>query len=207
MSNFILSHSNFIHIPKCGGSALNTAFWYLKSVTSRDQRIASPHHGHLFASQMPENGKPFFSFVRHPVNWWLSFYHWNKNINHSRFCAAEIATESFEEWIRDYGPFWLGHYSVLVKRYLGEDPLFPTNNKVLHIGKTENLFSDLKTIFEDVQQPYNAVVMNRLITGDLNLSAQQINKQCYARDVVSTESRNLIYNCEKYMYDTFNYKL
>lgn len=207
MSNYILSHCNFIHIPKCGGTALNTALWRTGTITDRAQEIKAPHYGHLFASQMPENGKPFFSFVRHPESWWLSFYHWNKNKEHSRFCKLEQETESFDEWIRDYGQFWLGHYSMLVRRYLGEDPSFPTNNKVQLVGRTESLFADLKSFFDELKQPYNVQVMNALISGTFHLGANLINKQDYDRDAISDESKKIIYDCEQYMYNTFNYKL
>lgn len=208
MSNYLLSHCNFIHIPKCGGSALNAALWQLGVVTDGDaQAISTPHYGHLFASQMPDNGKPFFSFVRHPVSWWMSFYHWNKNLTYSRFSEPEINTESFDEWVRDYGPFWLGHYSTLVRRYLGKDPLFETNNKVELIGRTEHLFSDLRTILNITGQPYNVNVMRDLISGKLEINPLRSNIQNYDRNAVSPETRELIHKCEYYMYVTFGYKL
>lgn len=208
MSNYLLSHCNFIHIPKCGGSALNAALWRLGVVTDVNaQVISTPQYGHLFASQMPENGKPFFSFVRHPVTWWMSFYHWNKNTEHSRFSEPERATESFDEWVRDYGQFWLGQYSVLVRRYLGRDQLFPTPNKVELVGRTEYLFSDLKTILNMTGQPYDVAVMKDLISGKLQINPLHSNIQSYDRDAVSTESRELINKCEYYMYMTFGYRL
>lgn len=208
MSNYVLPHCNFIHIPKCGGTALNNALWKLGIVTDRvNQVIRTPAYGHLFASQMPENGKPFFSFVRHPVSWWMSFYHWNKNPEHSRFSEPERATESFDEWVRDYGQFWLGQYSVLVRRYLGRDPTFPTPNKVELIGRTEHLFSDLKTILSMTAQPYDVTMLKDLISGKLKLDTVLSNAQSYDRDAVSMESREIIKKCEQYMYMSFGYKL
>lgn len=208
MSNYILSHCNFIHIPKCGGTALNTALWKLGVITDRaTQVITEPAYGHLFASQMPDNGKPFFSFVRHPVAWWMSFYHWNMNPTHSRFSAPEIATTSFDEWIRDYGQFWLGHYTVLVRRYLGKDTNFPTSNKVELIGRTEYLYNDLRNILNVVGQPYKVDVMRNLISGKEQLPVTFSNIQTYDRNNVSMESRELIHRCEQFMYRTFGYKL
>ena len=208
MSNYLLSHCNFVHIPKCGGTALNTALWKLGVITDRDsQVISTPAYGHLFASQMPENGKPFFSFVRHPVSWWMSFYHWNKNPEHSRFSEPERATASFDEWIRDYGQFWLGQYTSLVMRYLGRDSKFSTINNVQLIGRTENLFKDLKTILTEVRQPYNADVLEDLISGRLKLEPTYSNVQSYDRNAVSNESKKLIYDCESYMYRNFGYHI
>lgn len=156
---------------------------------------------------MPDNGKPFFSFVRHPVAWWMSFYHWNMNPTHSRFSAPEIATTSFDEWIRDYGQFWLGHYTVLVRRYLGKDTNFPTNNKVELIGRTEYLYNDLRNILNVVGQPYKLDVMKDLISGKIQLAPVLSNVQDYDRNKVSMESRELIHRCEQFMYRTFGYKL
>jgi len=207
MSNCILEKCNFIHIPKCGGTALHTALWRIKAITDKSQELKSPHYGHLFASQMPENGKPFFTFVRHPVSWWMSFYHWNKNPEHSRFSQPERDTESFDEWIRDYGQFWLGHYTTLVLRYLGKDPLFPSNNKVEFIGRTEHLFKDLKTMLSVIGQPYRMDIMNDLILGKLELNSTLSNTQQYDRNAVSEESKQVIYKCESYMYNNFGYRL
>jgi hypothetical protein len=208
MSNYLLSHCNFIHIPKCGGTALNTALWRLGMITDEDnQTINAPAHGHLFPSQMPENGKPFFSFVRNPVSWWMSFYHWNMNPAHSRFSVQERATTSFDEWVRDYGQAWLGYYSTIVRRYLGKDLAFPSNNKVDFIGRTEYMFRDLRNIFNTIGQPYKVDVMKDLIAGRLQLNDTLTNTQTYDRNAVSTESREIIYRCEQYIYSTFGYKL
>jgi hypothetical protein len=207
MANCILSHCNFIHIPKCGGTSLNTALWKIKTITDKSQEMTEPHFGHLFAAQMPENGKPFFSFVRHPVSWWMSFYHWNMNPAHSRFSQVERDTTSFDEWLRDYGPFWLGFYTKIVRRYLGKDPAFPTNNKVEMTGRTEYLFKDLRTILNVIGQPYDVDVMSDLISGKLNFNSTLSNTQTYDRKAVSMESRELIKKCEFYMYETFGYSL
>jgi hypothetical protein len=208
MANYLLSHCNFIHIPKCGGSAINGALWRTKAITDRQKQVLStPHYGHLFASQMPENGKPFFSFVRHPVSWWMSFYHWNMNPAHSRFSPPELATTSFDQWINEYGPLWLGFYTKIVRRYLGKDPSFPTNNKVEMIGRTEYLFKDLRTIFNVTGQPYDVEALNDLIAGKIKLDTKVENKQTYDRKAVSMETRELIKKCEFYMYETFGYSL
>lgn len=197
MSNCILEKCNFVHIPKCGGTSILTALHMLGCIRDQDKQvILRPHYGHLFASQMPENGLPFFSFVRHPVSWWESFYHWNMNPEHTRFCEAELQTKSINEWIQDYGQLWLGFYSRMVKRYLGEDPNFPTRNLVKLIGTTENLFPSLKQIFDFVGQYYQPNVMNQLIAGTANFKPEWSNTQNYSRAAVSAEHAKLICKVE-----------
>jgi hypothetical protein len=208
MANYILSHCNFIHIPKCGGSALNSAFRSLGLVTDpAKQMLKEPHYGHLFPWQMPESENPCFAFVRHPASWWLSYYHFNMNTEHSRFSAAELSTTSFDEWVRDYGPFWLGFYSKIVQRYLGRDPKFPVSSKIELIGRTEHLFSDLRRIFNVVGQPYNPNALRDLISGKLKLDDKQANRQDYDHTDMSQASREIIFECEQPVYRMFSYKM
>lgn len=208
MANYILSNCNFIHIPKCGGSAINRALRRLGTVTdTATQALSTPHYGHLFAAQMPENGKPFFSFVRHPVSWWMSFYHWNMNPVHSRFSPPELATTSFDQWINEYGPFWLGFYTKIVRRYLGKDLAFPSVNKVETVGRTEYLYTDLRSILNVLGQPYDVDVMTGIIAGTLKLDPKTENRQTYDRKAVSMASRELIHKCEMFMYEKFGYSI
>jgi hypothetical protein len=109
---------------------------------------------------------------------------------------VERKTKSFDIWLQDYGQIWLGQYTTKLKRYLGEDPNFATNNKIDFIGRTENLIPDLKyalgaagEVFDDEQ-----------ITEDYNC-----NIQSYKRDSVSPASIDLIYKCEKEVFERFKY--
>jgi hypothetical protein len=202
MSNAILNNSKFIHIPKCGGTSVQAALWYIGCIKDRSQSfVGYPiHHGHLFASQMPEDDKSCFTFIRNPISWWHSYYHWNKTSD-SRFILCEKSTLNFDQWISEYGQFWLGHYSKLIRRYLGEDENFPTENKIRLIGKTENLHHDLRNILDTCGEPYIAHKMQELIDKNLTSNAQTYNKQ------ISLESKNIIYNTEKEIFDRFNYTI
>lgn len=205
MSNCLLPKSNFIHIPKCGGTAVHTLLWKTQCLKHHSQVIREPHYGHLFATQMPVNGKPFFTFVRDPVSWWLSYYHWNKNTAHSRFDAAELACKSFDEWVNGYGQFWLGHYSRIVRRYIGDDPNFPTPNRVTLIGKTENLFSDLQRILDTVGEEYRKDILEQYIEGKQELIPAHKNNQEYDKEAVSEDSKRIIICCERYVIEKFEY--
>ena len=211
MSNLILnSTSKFIHIPKCGGSAIQAALFYLECATSDEtQRCKSPNDGHLFLHQMPEDNKIPFTFIRNPINWWYSFYNWNKTSSVTRFSSAEMATANFDEWVKEYGPLWLGMYTKWVKRYIGEDKNYPVNQRISfeNIGKTERLYEDLKRILDKIEEPYNEARMHEILNGDLppDIFLYE-NKLQYDRNICDDTIID-IFKTEREIFERFNYKL
>lgn len=207
MSNAILSKSKFIHIPKCGGTAIQSALWRIGCIKDKSQAFTEPHYGHLYASQMPVDDKINFAFVRNPIAWWHSWYWWNKNQTSSRFGEHELKTKSFDQWIDEYGQFWLGMFTTQVKRYLGEDENFPTTNKVTLIGKSENLYSDLKNILNKIGEPYNEYTLDMHIHQKISLQSDHVNIQTYNREDISIESRKIIYQTESEIFNRFGYDI
>jgi hypothetical protein len=61
----------------------------------------------------------------------------------------ENESPNFDTWIQDYGAFWMGLYTQLVKRYIGEDAVYASDIKMDFIGKTENLYPDLLTALKN----------------------------------------------------------
>lgn len=206
MSNLLLPKSNFIHIPKCAGTLISTALWRLNLVKDKANELRYPHYGHLFASQMPDNGKPCFAFVRNPVTWWHSFYYWNMREGQGRFMDAERQTTSFNQWVDEYGQFWLGNYSNIVRRYLGRDPAFPTKNRVELVGRAEEPLKDLIYFLKHLGENYDMKVARELITNTYNFKDEHRNIQDYNRDAVSPETRAIILKTEWYVRDFFAYQ-
>jgi hypothetical protein len=202
MSNILLNRSSFIHIPKCGGSAIQSMLNRLDLIT---KIYKYPQNGHLFLHQMTESASTYnFCFVRHPYTWWPSFWQWSKQ---DRFSLMERECSDFDTWVQEYGPFWMGHYSKLVSRYTGDDPVYSSNIKMNFIGKTENLFRDLRTALirageEFSEKTYQDVVSSQDTDEKL---IKFKNKQEYNR-VISEKSKEIIYKTEKYMFDKFNYE-
>jgi hypothetical protein len=202
MSNILLNRSSFIHIPKCGGSAIQSMLNRLDLIT---KIYKYPQNGHLFLHQMTESKSTYnFCFVRHPYTWWPSFWQWSKQ---DRFSLMERECPDFDTWMQEYGPFWMGHYSKLVSRYTGDDPVYSSNIKMNFIGKTENLFRDLRTALikageEFSEKTYQDVVSSQDTDEKL---IKFKNKQEYNR-VISDKSKEIIYKTEKYMFDKFNYE-
>ena len=205
MANAILPRSKFIHIPKCGGTAIQSALWRIGCIKDRSQVFSEPHHGHLFASQMPEDNRVNFTFIRNPITWWHSWYWWNKTQPLSRFNGQELKTKSFDQWIDEYGQFWLGKFTTIVKRYMGEDTNFPTNNVVTKVGKTEHLFSDLKKILDEIGEEYDCEIFDDIIQHKIMLPKPQSNIQVYSRKAVSNTTRQIIFKTEKEIFTRFSY--
>ena len=201
MSNLLLNKSSFIHIPKCAGTFLQAFLFHLKLPS---HRYSQPQDGHLFLHQMTESKDTYnFCFVRHPYTWWPSFYEWSKN---TRFSDAEKQSPNFDTWIKDYGAFWMGLYSQLVKRYTGEDEFYKTDVTMNFIGKTENLFPDLYTALKNAGEEFNENQFNELVKNHDSRESltKWSNKQEYNREI-SEESKHIIYQTERYMFDKFDY--
>lgn len=207
MSNAILPKSKFIHIPKCGGTAVQSALWRIGCIKDDSQAFYEPHFGHLYASQMPEDKRINFAFVRNPITWWQSWYWWNKNQPLSRFNGQELKTKSFDQWIDEYGQFWLGMFTTQVKRYLGEDENFPTTNKVTLIGKCENLYIDLRDILNKIGESYDKGALDMIVNHEAPLPDRQINIQKYNREAISIETRKIIYQTEREIFNRFDYDI
>lgn len=202
MSNLLLPKSSFIHIPKCAGTQLQ-AFLYHMSLAKYE--YTTPQNGHLFLHQMTRSKDTYnFCFVRHPYTWWPSFYEWSKN---TRFSAMERESPNFNTWLQDYGAFWMGLYTQLVKRYIGEDVAYISEIKMNFVGKTENLYEDLFTALKNAGETFNENYFNKLVQeSDIKESLTKwSNKQEYNREI-SNSSKEIIYNTEKWIFDRFQYE-
>lgn len=199
MSNLVLKKSTFIHIPKCGGTFLNNVLNRLELVYIMHRQ---PQNGHLYLHQMRDiEGKYNFTFVRHPYTWWPSFWNWSKK---DRFSFMERKCPDFDTWIVDYGPFWMGQYTRLIQRYVGEDPLYPCKYKIDYVGKSETLKEDLLTALTNAKENVNQNTYSDIYT-KIEADEKLSNRQEYDKKI-SDASKEIIYNTEKYVFDRFNYE-
>jgi hypothetical protein len=195
MSNLILNKSVFIHIPKCAGTLIQAVLHRSGLVK---HRYTTPHSGHLFLHQMPQDSDLFyFCFVRHPYTWWPSFWKYSK---------MHTEVSDFNDWVRDYGPKFLGMYTNMVKRYIGEDAAYENKLKMSFIGKVENINEDLILALNTAKEEFNQQnALNMISNPDNDIMLQRWqNKQIYKREI-NDQSKEIIYKTEKWIFDRFNY--
>lgn len=200
MSNLLLKNSSFIHIPKCGGTFVQS---FLHKLNLVYLQYKQPQNGHLFLHQMElSKNKYNFTFVRHPYTWWPSFWNWSKK---DRFSFMERKCPDFDTWIKDYGPFWMGLYTRLSQRYTGEDPIYKSDIKINFIGKNENIEADLLMALKNANEPISDEIYWATLKSMEDENLKYVNKQDYNRNI-SDASKEIIYNTEKYVFDRFNYE-
>lgn len=198
MSNTVLQKSRFIHIPKCAGTFLQAVLYALQIGVRKTYN--HPHNGHLCLHMMPEEDYYNFTFVRHPYTWWPSYYYYMQRGQKAQGKEAL----PFDEWLQLEGPFWLGHYTSLVKRFIGVDELYPTKNKMHFVGKSEALKEDLFKALTEAGEEFKINWYHKLFEDKSTNPHNWTNTQEYNREI-SDESKDLIYRGERWVFDTFEY--
>jgi len=121
--------------------------------------------------------------------------------------AAGQPVPSFDDWFKIENPFWLGHYSTLVKRFIGVDDIYLTSNKINFVGKTENIKEDLCLALQTAEEPFKGARKYEdlfKVPRIMNLLTEFSNVQQYDRGI-SDESKDLIYRGEKWVFETYGY--
>lgn len=198
MSNVVLQKSRFIHIPKCAGTFLQAVLNHLN--IGIKHTYTHPHSGHLCLHQMSEEDYYNFTFVRHPYTWWTSYYYYmQRGVKES---GKDVIP--FDVWFENENPFWLGHYTTVVKRFVGMDDLYPTSNKIHFTGKSENLKEDLHKALTLAGEVFSHERFETIFENKNGRTYKWTNIQDYDR-VISDRSKELIYRGEKWIFDTYKY--
>lgn len=164
-----------LHIPKCGGTSVLTAFnldvWNGDTDYNENYKVRilynDIHQTHIPYSELKTN-KQTYAFVRNP---------WARTVSRYFYCKKRYKiTESFEDFVKnkivkvdyDYGPpswrqqiDWLGSSTICmkvedgiqnqIKLYLGIDINIPTVNS-MHISDYKSLYNE--TTYNLVKEYY-----------------------------------------------------
>lgn len=136
-----LPHSVFFHIPKTGGG------WVRRAIAQAGipavERGRCPRMGSVRHSGFEEadtRGKFTFTFVRHPLDWYASFWSFRMFTGwRTEEPLESCMSVEFEPFIRNVlRRFPEGYLSKFYEFYLGSPP-----GGLCFVGRTENLVEDL----------------------------------------------------------------
>ncbi len=138
----MLPRSVFFHIPKTGGTWVRRAIANagIPTVEVGDSDNQDINHHNSF-HQVDVRGKFTFTFVRHPLDWYASFWSCRMNIHPTapyRDLIGRYLSDNFEQFLRDVFKDLPGHLSKRYERYVGSFP-----GVLDFVGKQENLLEDL----------------------------------------------------------------
>jgi hypothetical protein len=154
MPNVVLPNSLFIHVMKTGGSWVCEAL--IGSKLGRDAGFPHTTIAELRETDYYRDGQFRFSFVRHPIPWYQSFYRfsvsrpqnqwpprgWQYRKQYERLAHPHpgVSFEEFCEYVLEYHP------GYCTKNYWVS--LGAPETEIEFIGRTENLREDLLRALE-----------------------------------------------------------
>lgn len=137
----------FLHVPKTGGTWVNHVMQrhYGKRVIVTRGAVQA----HWNRWDCPGIGLFTFCFVRHPAEWYRSYWAYKQTK-----CAEgmdawydwgidQFGCDDFNRWVTDVLKHDPGHYSRLLGMYAG-----PPSDEIDFVGKYENLTADLNRAME-----------------------------------------------------------
>lgn len=137
-----LKTCTFVHVPRTGGAWVASA---LQAAGVEILGIEGDQHE-------PVEG-PVFYFVRHPVDWMMSYWmyrqnndwNWQQGIELDETCMDKDFIQ-FMWGISDRNGLLIRHLNHFVAAYSGNEQ---------HVGRTESLAKDLVRILEHFDVPHN----------------------------------------------------
>ncbi|MAH46489.1 hypothetical protein CMI37_11695 [Candidatus Pacearchaeota archaeon] len=154
----LLKNSIFIHIPKTGGSWVRQATRRSGIVTNeihyRNSEKKPEHWQHCTPADLNCEGRFTFCFVRHPLDWYASFWAYRKRLGLLTDHELDqiIHTYSFPKYIEiilDKYPS--GYVSTMYKKYTYVD----------YVGRNENLVEDLIKALQLGNEQFNEEVIRK----------------------------------------------
>ena len=161
----------FVHLPKTGGSFVSQV---LRSVLDvRVERTGYKHSHKDLVGPLRLQHQPFtFSFVRHPLSWYRSYwemamrrprrkrwhYYQRNTLWHPNWeIDPHLGSDDFATWIRNVsqrGDYLYDTYQL----YTGRD----TRDEIDFIGSQERLLDDLCAVFDIIKVPYRRARLESL---------------------------------------------
>jgi len=164
----LLPTATFLHIPKCGGTWVNHAM----SAAGLPLQVVPPDNQHAVAAT---EGRFVFTFVRHPLTWYPSFwrFRWNaaeyleEGPTEERLRAyARQAAEAIDECLVDeHGR--PRSFADFVEACLSRHPGFLSHKYALYtapaafVGRQESLCADLLAALRQSRADFDPQAVRR----------------------------------------------
>jgi hypothetical protein len=149
----VLPKSVFLHVPKTGGTWVSRAL----EAGVKDCKIywKNPHVDLTGLSKIPNtNGKKIFTFIRHPLMWYKSFWRFRMA---TFWCESPIDSckaERFEEFIENVLRTCSDYAGKQYMQFTDSNGLKPD-----YVGKTENLTNHLVEILKCIGENFDEQVI------------------------------------------------
>ena len=165
-----LTKSVFLHIPKCGGNWVKQVLKDNDLVRqevltdghtrheSLEGRIASGHNVPTHYGKFNKRSKErrVFTFVRHPLSWYASYWNWKSNAfkwTDSNEFDRKCKSSDFHEFIENVLDNYDGYLTEMYYTFTSHCGM---------IGKIESIGEDLKIILKHYNESFNYKTLGRL---------------------------------------------
>lgn len=153
------SQALFLHIPKTGGTWIETALERSQVLTQRPPQRRDVSIRHALPQHIHVDPRHVFAFVRHPLRWYESWWKfqagtWHRfepSVWHPQRCLEPCASDRFMEFVSSCAQQEPAYVTRMYEWYLG-----PAHSprRVL-VGRHENLADDLVRILEEIDEDFD----------------------------------------------------
>jgi hypothetical protein len=153
MASLITERMRFLHVPKTGGSFATAAM--LAAGVQADRPESVPFHADLAAAC--EYADRFtFAFVRHPLEFWRSYWGYRRRTGWDPANAIDVAAgcEDFAEFIERMIEHSPGAAGALFECYVG-----PPGAEIDFIARHERLKGDLCRALRLAGEPFDEAIL------------------------------------------------
>lgn len=139
----ILEKVAFFHIPKTGGNTVRKMLNESAEVLAEFRQHPNPRN------VLYHKGQLAFTFVRHPLNWYRSFFaHRDRNGWRPHEGGIDLyQSKSFNEWVTKVCEEVPHYLTAMYGRRI--------TDKITFVGKQENLIEDLVKVLKMAKQPFD----------------------------------------------------
>jgi hypothetical protein len=132
----------FLHLPKTGGTWVAQAVAAAGVQTSRPDPPAGQRysdHGHAYLPDVSVGERFSVAFVRHPLDWWRSYWAHRMRVGWSMENALDsaVASDDFNDFVARVLDHCPGHLDGLVGQFVGSPA-----PRVDFVGRFEHLVDD-----------------------------------------------------------------